>query len=514
MTRKSKLTLTLIILFFSSGLHAAGAGTDWVLAAQKFTFTRNQTGSVADGLALMFPARILEKLSSNMYRNLNYQEENDRDLYKLKQERNSLFLQLSSEVKKRDSLLLENYSQKELNKKLADAQKKVNELKAKLAENLEVYKVRSEVQLTGVGYVYSANVITEKVALYKNDISALFTPSQDSPIEDQAINAKINCIITGQITAYDEYISLTVQAHLYPGSRLIATITEIGSVNDAEMMALNIARQLAPVITNSIPVSIKINVLEPAQSAAFKTYIDDVLYTSIEDAFIIDSGVHHIQFIAEGYKSAGTNYYFEGNRFYDIKVSLVPLEEKTIYVKSKIPDSGEFIINGNAAQLLADNTAKIVINDNPVLGQFISEDNTSAFFYIPQGNLYDEALYTAKLKPLDHSDYIEKYRKRMYLSYSVLVTSLVPTIVTQGRLAGYVKLLNNPSSVSNLQSLGKYDDVYKEAQVWNTSAIIFTGVSVAAGVWFVYELYRYFSAANSVLPAKTTIDFDYQEITE
>ena len=508
MTRKFKLAL-IFLLFSSSGIFAAAAQSEWIVAAQKFTFTRNQTDSVAQGMAVMFPSRILEKLSSNMYRNINMEESQSRELYKLRQETNSLFLQLSSEVKKRDSLVLENYSQSELNRKLIDADKKVNEIKKKLSDNL-----KTQMTLTDIAW---DNQVSEKISLYKNDISALYTPSEQvaeqgiksAAFEKEVVNAKINCLITGQITAYDEYIALTVQTYVFPGAKLVSTITEIGSLDDTEYMALNIARQLAPVITNSIPVTIQINVVEPQDSSTFKTYIDDVLYNSIEDSFIIDSGVHHIQFIAEGYKSAGTNYYFEGNKFYDIQVELSPLEEKTIYVKSKLNDFGKYMINGNEGELLSDNTAKIIINDNPVLGQFITDDDSSAFFYIPQEQLYDDVLYTAKLNSLNHSDYIEKHRKRMYLSYSILVTSLVPTIITQGRLSSYVKLFNDSVSVSNLKAQGRYEEVYKEAKAWNTTAIICTGVSVAAGAWFVYELYRYFSAANSVLPEKTKIDFDY-----
>lgn len=512
MTRKFKLALT-FLLFSSTGIFAAASQSEWVIAAQKFTFTRNQTDSVAEGMATMFPSRILEKLSSNMYRNISLEEDAERELYKLRQERNSLFLQLSSEVKKRDSLFLEKDNQTELNRKIADEDAKIKEIKDKLKKNLNLQEAYTEIDFTS-GKYFSENVqqqaqVIEKITLYKNDISALFTPSGKEDFEKQVVNSKINCIITGKITAYDEYISLTVETHVYPGAKLVSTITEIGSIDDIDLMALNIARQLAPVITNSIPVTIKINVVSPLEDSSFKTYIDDVLYSSIEEAFIIDSGVHHIQFIAEGYKSAGTNYYFEGNKFYDIQVELSPLEEKTIYVKSKLNDFGKYMINGNEGELLSDNTAKIIINDNPVLGQFITDDDSSAFFYIPQEQLYDDVLYTAKLNSLNHSDYIEKHRKRMYLSYSILVTSLVPTIITQGRLSSYVKLFNDSVSVSNLKAQGRYEEVYKEAKAWNTTAIICTGVSVAAGAWFVYELYRYFSAANSVLPEKTKIDFDY-----
>ena len=522
MTKKYKVSFFAVFIFFSLRIFAATTQSNWIIGAQKFSFTRNQTGSVEDGIALMFPARILEKISSNMYRNLYEDEKADRELYKLRQERNSLFLQLSSEVKKRDSLFLEKYSQSELNRKIVEAEKKIDEIKNKLKANLESQKAYLEISYDGKYFAQpdkNQTVQKEKVSVYKNDFSALFNPSDKAKeqgikgalYEKEAVNEKINCLITGQITAYDEFISLTVETYIFPGAKLASTITEIGTIDDADFIASNIVRQLSPVITNSIPVAIKIVAVSPQDQKGFKTYIDDILYNSIEEEFIVDSGVHHIQFIADGYQSVGTNYYFEGNKYYNITVELEPEIEQTIYVDSKKPVDGLYLMNGVQAEKLSDGKAKITINGNPVLGQFITDDNLSAFFYIPQKKIEDGALYTSILKPLDHSEYIEKYRKRMYVSYSVLVTSLVPTLVTQGRLASYVSLFNDSDRIQILRDKGTLDKKYNEAKIWNTTAIVCTGISVAAGVWFVFELYRYFSAANSVLPANTKISFDYEE---
>ena len=521
MTRKFRLTFTLIILFSSTRIFAAATTqSEWIIAAQKFSFTRNQTGSVAEGIATMFPSRILEKLSSNMYRNPDIDEKTDRELYKLRQERNSLFLQLSSEIKKRDSLFLDKYTQTELNRKLAEAEKKVQDIKTKLSDNLEAQTKLTDSAYDNTRYISSSqNQSLEKITTYKNDISSLFNPTEQaknqgvksSTFEKEVVNAKINCLITGMITAYDEYILVTVETYVYPGSRQTSTITEIGTVDEADFIASSIVRQLAPVITNSMPVTLKIVVNEPSDKESYKTYIDDVLYNSIEEEFIVDSGVHHLQFIAEGYKTAGTNYYFEGNKYYNIDVQLEKETEKTVYITSKTLLSGDFLVNGEQAQKLSDGKAKITVNNNTILGQFITEDNLSAFFYIPETKLYDEVLYTAKLKPLDHSDYIEKYRRRMYISYSVLVTSLVPTIATKGRLKSYVDLFNDADRIKLLKNQGILEERYNEAKIWNTTAIVCTGISITAGAWFVFELYRYFHAANSVLPANTKINFEYEE---
>ena len=83
MTRKFKLTLTLLVLF-SSRVFAAAGQSEWIVGALKFSYTRNQTGSVADGLAQTLPSLILEKLSTNMYRNSDPDEKTQRELYKLR----------------------------------------------------------------------------------------------------------------------------------------------------------------------------------------------------------------------------------------------------------------------------------------------------------------------------------------------------------------------------------------------------------------------------------------------
>ena len=524
MTRKFKLFLTLLLL--SSNIFAATTQKEWVIGAQKFSFTRNQTGSVADGIAVMFPARILEKLSSNMYRNLYKDEKAERELYKLRQEKNSYFLQLSSEIKKRDSLFLEKYSKSELDRKLDAQKKKIQEIKTKLDDNLQKqHELEAEVleqntqSLQNVAAKKSffsyQSVESEKISLYKKDVSALFTASSTAAesgikgalYEKEVVNANINCLITGQITAYDEYLSVTIEAVVYPGRKTVAIITEIGSIDDADLMAANITRELAPAITNSMPVTIQITVSEP--NASF--YIDDVLYNVTDQEFIIDSGVHFIQFTADGFKNAGTNYYFEGNKTYKINVLLEPLETKTVYITAKNDIEGKFLINGMPSQVLSDGKSKIGINGNAVLSEFITEDNTSAFMYIPENKLKDNALYTAKVKPLDHSEYIEKYRKHMYLSYSILVTSLVPTIATTGRLKSYTSLFNDAKKRSTLEASDNYVTFLKQAQIWNISSLVCKGISIACGAWFIFELYRYFHAANSVLPATTKISFDYKE---
>ena len=112
----------------------------------------------------------------------------------------------------------------------------------------------------------------------------------------------------------------------------------------------------------------------------------------------------------------------------------------------------------------------------------------------------------AKLKAVNHSDYIEKRRREMYLSYSILVTSLVPTIITRGTVKSYKAILADSEKQKKIDDL---DEKINTANKWVLSSNISSAVSIACGVWFVFELYRYFTAANSVLPKTTKISFDY-----
>lgn len=516
-------------------LAAAQNQTEWVVAAQKFDFTRNQTGAVADGIATMFPARILEKLSSNLYRTVNIDESAERELYKIKMERNSLFLQLSSRVKTRDSLVLGNYSQRELELKIEQENNKIKEIKNSLDQNLARQKelggiiesINNEDELllqaknskSDIGtktffkslFFSQDSLEQEKIVLYRNDISALFIPNQNSDVEKQLVDSKINCLITGQITAFDEYMSVTVTAKVYPGAKEIVVMTEIGSVDDADLMASVFATQLAPAITNSMPCEILITTDTYEALNSLCVYIDDVLYSDFSTDFTIDSGVHFIQFTAEGFKNAGTSYYFEGNKKYTINVSLEKIQKNTVYLRPKSILEGQFVVNGIPAKKLEDDASKITINGNAVLAQFITEEKDSFFMYIPENKISEGALYTAKVKPVNHSEFIEKRRKEMYLSYSILVTSLMPTIITKGIVESYKPMLADKEKQKGLDNL---DEKLKTANGYVLASNICTGISIACGVWFVFELYRYFSAANSVLPATTKIDFNYEPAKE
>lgn len=513
MTRKYKLSALLFLLVFSMYLPATQIGSDWIVGAVKFSYTNGADDSVSKGLSETLPVLILEKINSGLYRDISLTEQEQRNLYELRTERNSLFLQLSAEVKKRDSLVLADYSQSEFEKKVNEQNKKIQEIKDQLKKNEESQSI------SYIGkYFIPPEPLLEKISLYNNSISSLYNPSGQAlaggftgPVfEKEIIKAGIRCLITGTITLYQEYMAVTVKAYNYPGAKEIASITEIGSIDEADFITSNITRQLSPVFANSLPSVLNINFVPVQTASQASVYIDDIL-TSVQGEIILDSGVHFIQFTAPGYRNCGTSYFFEGNKNYTVEVSLEPAEEQLIYLRTSSLLEGQLLANGIKAEKNTDGIGKIVINGKNVLGEFITPDNKTAFFYIPEKKIQDGVLYTAKLNPLDHSDYIEKRRRGMYLSYSVLVTSLIPTIITKGIVKNYRVVLGTASAAENVED---FDTQIKKGNAWITVANISTGVSIACGIWFIFEMYRYFKAADSMLPASTKMTYDYVPKTE
>ncbi|MBO4403778.1 MAG: hypothetical protein J5780_00375, partial [Treponema sp.] len=123
-----------LLTLFSPFLYSA----DWVLGGTAFTFTQKETRpSSLEAKGALLPSLILEQISDSSYRMTTDEEMLSRTLSSFSLERQSLFLQLSKEVKTRDSYILSETSQRTLKKKLASQNEKISGLKKQIQENLE-----------------------------------------------------------------------------------------------------------------------------------------------------------------------------------------------------------------------------------------------------------------------------------------------------------------------------------------------------------------------------------------
>ncbi len=525
-------------LFACFPLYSAESTTkkNWTLAAEKFVLTQKNSSKAMQSVCSSLPSLILEQFSENLERRIYGEEELDRILYDLRKTRTSLFLQLSKEVQTRDALLLNDYSEKQLKEKIKESEKKIKSIQDQIFENLkegrtqtEKYKEQIENDKNRRKSIDEGGVIevekeknkfaslflemakkagdettVENVVLYQNDSTKLFDAGSEKQsqgyssqvFESACVNAGINALITGKITVYGSYLSCAVSIYQYPGSKLIASAMDVGSFENLRQLATSLSMQISPKISESMPVELNICV-EPQEAVKNLVFtVDGISFKDIDRPVIVQGGVHSLSFSSKGYDTVSTNFSFFGNRKFKIDVQLKESVSGSVNLRLKKAYTGDIFANGIFSGSVTDENpyGNIKINGNDVLGHFIDSNGLSADFIIPQKLLNDNSSFFVDLKPLDRSEYIEKRRRWMYAGYSALIVSLIPTFYIYGNSYAKTQAYNTGANIS-----------YEEAKSWQSASNIMTGVSVSAGVFFVYELVRYLFAAENVLPktAKT-----------
>lgn len=528
MTKKYKKLRAVVLVFiflWASFSPLFGEDGKWVIAAQKFIYARGQTkNAVTSNIEETIPINILEKISRSLERNIMPNERFERENYKLRTERQSLYLQLSSEYKKRDSLVLNNYSDMRMKSELKAEEKKIKQIQEKLEKNIAEQKEKYEkaeaqmhlaagevddddnVELNEAELVknliknifeQSEDLITEEnIALYKDSVESLFkttvkvkeTDYTEPLFEKEVVSSGINGLITGQITSYGDFISVAVDLYNYPGAKKIGSVMEVGEIKELDLITSEISRQILPMIVNTLPVKFVFSIEPEEAKEKLSIYVDDVLQKMENDTVSLDSGSHRIQFVSEGYKSAGVTYFFEGNKKYNIEVKFERpvIGHIQLQLKNELP--GNIYANAEPALKFDDRNSQISINGNTILGEFITEDNETAFFYIPKKQTFDGSAVTLNPKPRDRTEYVNTRRKWMYGAYTVFMISLIPTFYTFG----------NFQINKDLYSKQQID--FETAKRWQTASNISSTISICCGVFWGIELIRYLVAANSVLP--------------
>ncbi|MCF0241061.1 MAG: hypothetical protein HUK25_00390 [Treponema sp.] len=517
-------------LLFLSFFSYAETEKSWTIAAQKFNLKSSNITAVENALTEMIPRQILSNLSGSSIRTISADEEYERESYKLKNERISLFLQLDAAVKTRDSIFLQNYSEKTLALKLKDEEKKIQEIKNKINENLNKCNQAEEKRLKSVskntdskelsegqkfinlfkGFLNtdSDELKNEKVVLYTNSSSGLFEPSESAAtkgtsshiFQKELLGSGINSLLKGDIYIIGDFLSVTAELLVYPGAKSSGVVTEIGNISDIDYISSSIANSLAPLISSSLPVEIMV-LVEPEEAQKQVTFsIDDNVYKSVSEKFIVDSGVHTIRLSSPGYKDCITSYFFDGNGKYIIQVEMKEAVKTVVNLRAVKQLNGQLFANGELAATLTDenNIAEIKINDSKIFGQFISSEGGSGFFYIPEKLIIEENNLTIKPKTYNRGEYIDLRRKVMYVSYSAFLVSVLATMFTAGNFSNY--------STAYTQYPNAQRTLYDETKAWKDAANISIGITIGTGVFFGYELVRYFIAADSVLPVKAKQD--------
>ncbi len=541
-----KFLLTLILSCLTFSLFA----DNWTLGIMEFSFKQKQNrGESTAKAAQVLPQLIVEQFSSENIRTIPQKERLDRRLKELQTERISLFLQLSKEYKTRDSLVLSTNSPRKLEKEIRKQMEKIRDIEIKINDNLDEAKKEIDAAAPKIDHDEAAHadiknkndkkalpgfplklpffffkhnekdeIITENVVLYNGDSTALFAPSEKSSeagftswdFEQEVTGAKINGLITGEITCYGDYCSVTTNLRIYPGGQIFGTVQEVGLLTDLMPLADSIARNLDSKIANALPIMIDFDISPKEIAKDTKIMIDGIVFSltktdgSFDNKIIKDSGIHHINIEAPGYENLTFTYSFTDDNMFFVHANLVPKVHGTAHIRLKKYRDGIFHTYGlNQAPVTKEEpSAKLDVNGKSVLGVFAvpkqsdddSDSSNIAFFRIPENQAFDGAYLLVNAKPFDRAANIDKRRRWMYTAYTALICSLPFTFYYKGEFTA--------ENFANSQGRGDYDRL---RNLQNRSNIC-AGISAACGVWTAIELVRYLWAADRVLPAKTKID--------
>lgn len=534
-----KTVFVLIITLFTGT--ALLSSEDWTLAAQKFVLTQHDVSSSSlNGISTLLPQLILDQIVTGGERIPSNREMLNRQLNTLLTERLSLFLQLSAEVKKRDSVFFTVHEEALQKKTIEEENNKIQEIQVQIDENIqksetlkEKYRLPIEQEESGLlieqneGKKKEFNLLTafkkndsddeiimvpssEKIVLYKNDSYTLFAPS-DSVMEagytsrefsNAVIDQKIQGLLTGSITMYGDYIAVTAELFMYPGAVSLGVITEVGTVADCVLIAENIASFLAPKIYTSMPVDILLSVEPEEALKEIKLSVDGVAYNSFQKKIQLRSGIHTIELESTQYNSQTITWNFKDVPSFLVEVKLTPKKDGKLNVYMARPFAGSFIINGLSPEdeKPGSYNTKATVNGQPVIGYFVTEDKLSSFFYIPEALALPENNLVVKIKPVDNAAEIDKRRIWMYRGYSTLICSLPFTFLSLGKCQSLETYLITAMNSGKQESEEFFNNADSYNNFWSPARNISIGVSCAAGAFFVFELIRYLRAAEKVIP--------------
>ena len=136
-SRFSQRTIFLLIIILFVNFQSSAEEKKWTVSAVEFTYSQDiKRNDYEKSLLKAIPQLILDQLNGLKSRNVPSSEVFDREIDKYIKERLALFLELSSETKKRDSYVLQNISEYQFNKYVKESEKKIKDIQKKIDSNL------------------------------------------------------------------------------------------------------------------------------------------------------------------------------------------------------------------------------------------------------------------------------------------------------------------------------------------------------------------------------------------
>ncbi|MDD7013048.1 MAG: hypothetical protein PUI38_09365 [Candidatus Treponema excrementipullorum] len=486
---KRIVTLFCAVLLLQSPFFAE----EWILGATPFAIASSDS-SVKKELAStaeQLPVLILESLSGVQERVLLPEEVLNRQQEKLQQERSVLIQDLGTAQKKKDGLLFSSSKTKDKEKK--ELEEKISLLKSHIQEinnSLDKLKVQSE------NKEYDSLVIPKAhVRLWGDSVESLYKAL--IPEKQDTIHG----LLTGSVTPVGNYVSAEVRLTLYPGDMTVVSLQEVSSLSDVQYLAQSLSKKLILYITNQQTTKVYLTI-SPTDALPF-IYVDGqkIDYNSLEVVSLPDStteqsletrllslpaDIHTVTIGATGYESKTFEQDFSENPGYAIAVTL----EKTEYTDVVLDAGGKqgsVYINGLPAGALSET---LQLPQGRILGEVTVPNASQSDFFIADIGGNDLSTLNLRLREEndDISQLIDKRRRTMYNSYSALLISVIPLLITNGL---YV-------NTYNAWALGHEDE--SNVNTWNIISKTSMGITIGLGVNWAVQLARYLFTVNKILP--------------
>ncbi len=497
---KKKLLIVLFCLINLSFLFSE----NWTLAATQFSieesiFSTDAEKSSLEIISTQLPSLILDSLPLNLNRTVSPEETFERDLYKIKKERQSLYTSLISQIKTRDALIF-SYSGMELKKKIESSKNNIESSIKKIEESNEsenklIEKFKSDKKKESK---------ISSVVLYQNDSTKLF--DLENSKSKEKVSSSIHGLITGKIIHYGDYVKVESSLTLYPEGKVLATAKEVGLISEVEFIANSIMNQFLSSIINEELVQTDILIYPPEAGENAVIFIEDYVLRGKSISTNFTPGEHSVRVESPGYETVYFSHNYLAGKNKTISVNMKKIENIETYFmikekkeKSQYDLSSEIYLN---SLYLGNSPISVLISDKTYIGEVVSNTNSDNYsFFILKNGYNSENLNNYKTKENENivalkvdipepkenlSKRIDKSRKRMYWSYGGLILSLPLHYFAKGNY----DLCEENSSIVDPGSL----------QTWKTVSNVTMYTAIGAGVNFLVQLILYLVDANKVVP--------------
>lgn len=499
-----------IVFFF--GTVSPAIAEQWTLAAVPFTLSLSPNlPEEVEEAARSVPKLILDYLEHRGNRTMEESEIERRTLYELRQERQSLFNQLTERVTQRDSIMFSKAPKSERKKKTKEADVAIKSLQEQI--HLNLLKAADPL---GVDPSFKTDIFNQKktvqyvsserpgdrlgISVWRDDSTQLFDDKTEnetsSAFEKRVVAENVSGLISGTVAERAGFVHVTVELRLFPGGEVVASIIDVGSIADVAVLAISAARELYSFVLNSKPVKLRFEISPSEAASAARVYVDGLLPEQNED-IIIENGKHAIFVYADGFESKDFSYVFTETDEYLIKIKMNPKKMVAVSISSQ-NEKGAFYTNA----LPVNTPEKTMVNAGLTMGEFVSESGNTDYFMLENRTERTDTPATSlvfkdisfKTSISDISADIEKSRTDMYNSYAALLFSLPMTFFANGMTI----------AANNSYLYGRGD--VQEYENWKQYTTFTNALSLTLGANFLFQLGRYLYKANSILPKTVIIE--------